>query len=345
VLALAAVGTVVVATGGDDGDRPASAPDIGTGPDGRLTRADWTGTATGVFRGTSAQEVAEYEQWLGSPVDHVVDFPAYANWYDISSPDYLLEEWQASGRRLVLSLPMLPTDVAGVSLQAGAAGEYDEYFRTLGEKLVSYDLQDVILRPGWEFDLETSSWHATDPAVFIEYWRRIVAAMTSAPGQEFRFAWNPNNGPAGAVDAADFYPGGDVVDYVAVDVYDVAGAPGTYPIPDDCTGECATDRHRTVWNGFVYGGDRGLRFWSQFAERQDKPMALPEWGVWEHTDGIGGGDDPYFIERMHEFITDPDNRVAFHGYFEDTNSQGTHRLQEGGLFPEASARYRELFGG
>lgn len=308
----------------------------------RLTRADWDGTAAGVFRGTDAGEVAAFEEWLGAPVDVVVDFPARANWYDISSPDYLLEEWQDTDLRLVLSVAMLPTDVDGVSIEAGADGEYDEYFRTLGEKLVSYGFEDAILRIGWEFNLDSWPWYTDDADAWTTYFRRIVEQLRQADGQQFRIDWNVNNGPGGP-DPVDYWPGDDAVDFVGVDAYDVAGRPGIYPIPADCTGSCAAERRQRAWDEVVYGGERGLRFWSDFAEEHDKQLSLPEWGVWERPDGIGGGDNPAYIEQMAWFINDPGNRVGYHAYFESGGVTGTHRLMTG--FPQSAARFRQLFGG
>ncbi|WP_409331687.1 glycoside hydrolase family 26 protein [Trujillonella humicola] len=305
-------------------------------------RPGWEGAMVGVFRSTNAEEVEAYEAWLGRPLDLVVDIPARANWFDISAPDYLLEEWQQAGRRLVMGLAMLPEEVDGVSIEAGARGEYDEYFRTLGERMVAYGLEDSVLRVGWEFNLESWPWYTTDAETWIRYFQRIVDAMRSVPGQAFQFDWNVNNGNSRGMDPVDFYPGDDYVDYVGVDAYDVAGS--VYPVPSGCTGDCAQDYHQRAWDDVVYGGDRGLRFWSEFAASRGKLLSLPEWGVWERFDGTGGGDNPFYIEQMARFIADPANAVGYQAYFEDDNSQGSHRLM-GGEFPRSTERYLELFGG
>ncbi|TFV61213.1 UNVERIFIED_ORG: hypothetical protein E4P37_19135 [Bacillus sp. AZ43] len=307
-----------------------------------LTRDSWTGPATGVFRGTSEDEIRAYEEWLGSPVAVVVDFSARSNWYEIAEPDYLLEEWRGTDRRLVLSVPMLPTDVAGTTIAAGADGEYDDYFRTLGEKLVDHDLADSILRIGWEFNIASWPWHTEVAGDWTEYFRRIVDQFRDVEGQAFRFDWNVNNGP-GPVDAVDFYPGDDYVDFVGVDAYDIAGVEGGYPPPDGCTDACLQDLRVRVWNDLIHGGERGLRFWSDFAKDHDKQMSLPEWGLWDRFDGTGGGDNPYYIEQMAAFIADPDNAVAYQAYFENANDTGTHRLMTD--LTDSGARFRELLGG
>ena len=341
--AVAVLVAIVVALLQVTGDEPQpSGPAVSSDDVPRLTRADWNGTAAGVFRGTDADEVRGFEEWLGAPMDVVLDFPARATWYDISSPDYLLEEWQDSELRLVLSVAMLPTDVAGVSIQAGAEGEYDEYFRTLGEKLVSYGFEDAILRIGWEFNLDSWPWYTDDAEAWTTYFRRIVAQLREVEGQQFRIDWNVNNGPGGP-DPVDYWPGDDAVDYVGVDAYDVAGREGVYPIPADCTGSCAAERRERAWDDVVYGGERGLRFWSEFAEQHDKQLSLPEWGVWERSDGIGGGDNPRYIEQMADFIADPENHVGYQAYFESEGVVGTHRLMT--ALPDSGNRFRQLFSG
>ncbi len=307
----------------------------------RLTREDWEGTAVGVFRRTEPDEVTAYEEWLGRDVPLAVDFSARDTWYDISSPGYLFEAWEGEDRRLVLGVAMVPSDVDGVSIDAGADGEYDEHFRELAENLVEAGQEDAILRIGWEFNLDTWKWSTGDEEAWKAYYRRIVEEMRSVEGAAFRYDWNPNNGSS-EHDAVEYYPGDDVVDYIGVDAYDVDG--GTYPYPDDCDDDCRLELQQEAWETRIHGGDRGLEFWSGFARDHDKQMSLPEWGVWEKKDGTGGGDNPYYIEQMADFIEDPDNAVGYQAYFENTNDGGNHRLMEGD-FPQAERVYRERFGG
>jgi len=236
---------------------------------------------------------------------------------------------------------MLPNDVDGVSIQKGADGEYDKYFRQLGEGLVDAGQEDAILRIGWEFNLDSWAWSTGDEEAWKAYYRRIVETMQSVEGAEFRYDWNVNNASS-KYDAVDYYPGDDVVDFIGVDAYDVDG--GSYPYPDDCDDACRLERQQQAWEGRIYGGDRGLKFWSEFAAEHDKQMSLPEWGNWDRNDGTGGGDNPYYIERMADFIEDPDNAVGYQAYFETNNDGGRHRLMEGD-FPDAAAVYLERFGG
>jgi hypothetical protein len=309
------------------------------GPD-TLDRDDWSGSALGVFRSTDPAEVEAFEQWLGRPVDVIVDFSARANWYDISAPDYLLDAWRGKGYTLVLGVAMLPTDVPGVSILEGATGAYDDWYRTLAEHLVAGGFPDAVLRIGWEFNSDDWPWATADAQAWATYFRRIVDALRSVPGQRLRIDWNVNNG-SNSYDAVRYWPGDAYVDYVGVDVYDLWDGDDAGTEHRDCTGACLEQGAREAWGTRIFGGSRGLRFWSEFAAERDKQLSLPEWGAWSRVDHRGGGDNPYFIDRMAAFISDPGNRVGYHGYFEHAGALGTHRLMTD--LPDAGQRYRAAF--
>ncbi len=298
-------------------------------------------TKTAVFRGTEVQQVRQYQSWLGQKVDYIVDFSSRNTWEQIVDPAYMLNQWRNSGFRPVYSTALLPEQDQSASIEMGATGAYDHYFAGLGRNLVAAGQGDAILRLGWEFNLDSSRWGAGSPKQFVAYWRHAVAALRSVPGQRFEFDWNPNNGK-NKYDAVAYYPGDDVVDYVGVDAYDVAYSRNTYPYPGDCDQACRLERQQNAWARSIYGGSRGLHFWSRFAAHHGKPMSLPEWGLWERPDGHGGGNDDYYLTKMHEFISDPDNDVAYQSYFEFDGADGTHRLM-GQDFPGAGGTFRSLF--
>lgn len=291
----------------------------------------------GVFRGTEPAQVRAFERWLGADVPYALDFSSRDSWRDIADPEYMIEAWQGSGRRMVYSVALLPSD-GDHSMRRGARGDYDRYFRELARNLVAGGQEDAILRLGWEFNLTAWKWSTDDPQDFIAYWRHIVRAMRSVPGQDFEFDWNVNVGDT-AHEAHRYYPGGSYVDYVGVDAYDISWTPDTYPYPRDCDGACRLARQKQVWDR-IHGGHYGLLYWSDFARSKKKPMSLPEWGLWDRPDGHGGGDNPYFIEQMHAFVDDPQNRVAYQVYFEVDVADGDHRLA---TFTRAGATFRRLF--
>jgi hypothetical protein len=324
LVVLAVAATVVVARSGDD-----------TKPTGAAATVP-----LGVFRQTDAAKVAAFQTWLGRPVNDVVDFSARNTWNDIAKPDYLLKEWQNTNYRLIYAVPMLPTDESA-SMDAGATGAYDAYFTTLAQELVKSGQEDAVLRIGWEFNLASWPWSIANEKVYVAYFRHIVTAMRSVSGQKFQIDWNVNNGQS-AYDGQWYYPGDDVVDSIGVDAYDVTGA--VYPYATNCDAACRLATQKKAWDEHIYGGERGLKYWSAFARSHGKPLSLPEWGLWQRPDGTGGGDDPYYLQQMYNFITDRANNVSYQAYFElNYGADGSHSLEES--FPVSAQLYRKLFGG
>jgi len=320
----------------------------------------FTWGAPGIAKGYQDQ----FTDWLGRPIDMALDFQPLDSWEAIEGEVGQLRAWSkwvqaAPGRRLVLSVQLFPNGPKASatgnaqgkpSLEEGAAGAYNEHFRRLAEKLVSFHLENSILRLGWEFNGGWYNYRAVKKeASFAEYWRQIVKTMRGVPGaQNLQYCWNPANTILQS-DARKCWPGDEYVDYVGVDVYDQSWAPETYPIPSDATPDEQLKRWKQAWSDWNFSKQhQGLEMWSEFASEHHKPLAIPEWGVCSRKDGHGGGDDTYFIEQMYKFINDPANDVAFHCYFNVNAPDGAHQLTpKNGVptqFPNSAKRFKELFG-
>ena len=328
----------------------------------------------GVYRwANGTRNVDAFAAWLGQDVVWGEDFIGSESWSNVAWPVWWLETWAKwvkakPGRRLVLAVPMLtgPVDGSGpqqgdigkgvpVSLEKGAHGEYNPYFKQLAENLVKFGLADAVLRPGWEFNGDWYAWRAKGKAAeFAEYWRQMVTAMRAVPGAEkLQFCWNPTLGDQ-QFPAEQAWPGDAFVDFVGLDVYDETWNENTYPWPPGTTDADRAARQAKVWNEWLFGSKWGLAFWAKFAHEHKKPLAIPEWGLVSSENGHGGLDNVLFIERMKAFISDPANNVAWHCYF-DVNAPGHHHQVSSGVgehgqpdkteFPRASARFAELFGG
>ncbi|HSL59054.1 MAG TPA: DUF4214 domain-containing protein, partial [Acidimicrobiales bacterium] len=151
----------------------------------------------------------------------------------------------------------------------------------------------------------------------VTAWRRWVDIMRAVPGNRFTVDWNPAGGQHALRDAERAYPGDPWVDRIALDVYDGwyhrGWRPGIDPVPTPAERDA-------VWRE-ILDGDRGLRFWRDFAAARGKPLSFPEWGLrtWAESDGRvhGGGDHPVFVQRMHALISDPRWNVDYHAFWED----------------------------
>ena len=317
--------------------------------------------------------VDAFAAWLGRDSVWGLDFVGGESWSNVGWPVFWLEHWSKwvkakSGRKLVLSIPILagPVDGSGpkqgdvgvnvaVSLEKGAAGDYNIHFQQLAENLVKFGLADTILRPAWEFNGDWYAWRAKGKtAAFAEYWRQIVATMRAVPGAgKLKFCWNPTLGDQ-QFPADEAWPGDAFVDFVGVDVYDETWNAETYPWPPDAGATEIERRQKKVWNEWIVNSPRGLAFWTKFAKSHGKPLAIPEWGLVSADHNHGGKDNPHFIAQMHAFLMDPANGVAFHCYFDINETTLRHQLspgvagtgkKEGTEFPKSAARFKALFAG
>ena len=281
-------------------------------------------TPHGVYAGGgNPAAVAAFGDWLGKPPEVALDYLEWTSWVDIAQPTWLLDQWEAEPYSLVLSVPMLPND--GSTLLQGASGAYDHHFTQLAQNLVARGLEATVVRLGWEFNHEWFPWYAgADTASFVTYWRRIADAMRAVEGANFTFEWSANLGGGLALETA--YPGDAYVDTIGLDVYNHDWHPGWQdPV--------------TRWSN-LRSKDYGLNWHRDFAAAHGKQVTFPEWGMIVRTDGHGGGDDPYFVERMHEWIEQGD--TAFHVYFDLDTDETTNSMTKG-WFPQGARRYRELF--
>jgi len=318
--------------------------------------------------GLKKGEMEAYAKWLNRTSVWPQSHQAKETWEQVRGEKWQLgawSEWMAAnpGNRFTLSVSILPGgwDRKGpkagigagepVSFEKGAAGDYNEHFRVLAENLVKYNLGDAILRPAWEFNGGWMPWRVTnakEAELFAEYWRQIVKTMRAVPGAEnLHFNWNPNIGYQ-SYPPDKSWPGDEYVDSIGLDIYDDGYIPDTYPFPEGASEEEIEARRKKVWD-FHLNSQYGLRWWSKFARKHGKPLAIPEWGVNIKKDGKGGLDNVLFVEGMHEFITDPENNVLFHCYFDIQAPDGHHQLSPGmndfqTEFPKAAARFKELFG-
>jgi hypothetical protein len=323
----------------------------------------------GVYGGAlGVADVDAFAAWLGRPSVWAEDNTGSESWNNVAYPIWWLSGWGAwakgkPDRRLILGIPIVPGPLDGsgptkgdidvgkpVSLELGATGAYDHHYTRLARALVEHGLGNTILRLGWEFNGDWYAWRAEGKAAaFAAYWRRIVTAMRAVPGTEqLHFCWNPSLGNQ-RMPAESAWPGDEFVDFIGLDVYDVSWVPDTYPWPKGTTEADVEARRTKAWDLWIRTPERGLTWWARFAAAHGKKLAVPEWGVCEGPDDHGGLDDVRFVERMHDFVTDPAGGIAFHCYFDAKASDGRHELSPGGkgaresAFPRASARFRELF--
>jgi hypothetical protein len=280
----------------------------------------------GAFLGSDGRAVdatSRFSSWVGATVVVGHTYLPGNSWRDLEGPDWALDPWSAwrvarPERMLVLNVPMvapneppLGDQEAAALLRQGAAGRYDEHFRTLAERLVRRQATDTIIVLGWEMNGTTYSGRcAPDPQAWKQYWRRIVAAMRSVPGQRFRFDFAPVRG-AQAVPWPLCYPGDDVVDIIGMDSYDQK--PGR------------------TFSDFIHQ-PYGLQDQADFAAAHGKLLSYPEWGLYDY------GDDPSYVRNMHAWFS------AHNVAYQTITDYCPHGVWACGANPASSHAYRHLFG-
>ena len=236
--------------------------------------------------------------------------------------------WRGSGYQLVLGVPILPGGT-GATLAAGASGAYNGYFVTLAQNLISQGEAGAYLRLGWEFNATWYNWsvqNAGDAANFAAYFRNIVDAMRSVPGERFRFVWNPNGDGPTNYTPDQAYPGSRYVDFVGSDVY------------GNCW--CSPFTPQSGWASQL-SHPWGLDWLASFAAQVGRPIVFPEWSVDYRPDGHGLGDDAYFIHQFAAWIGQ--NGVAWTNIFSYNAPDQENNILDG-HFPSALAAFRADFG-
>jgi hypothetical protein len=278
--------------------------------------------AVGVYVGNKPPDVSAFEGWLGRPVDAVLAYTGDKSWadYDGSVP-WAVALWSGLDRSAMWSVPLIPR---GASLELAASGAYNAHYRRAARQLAAFRPQDrtVYVRTAWEWNGDWFPWSvkASTVATFIAAWRQFVDTFRSV-SPRFRFDWCPALGRT-PFRWEDAYPGDAYVDVIGIDVYDESRWTGI----DEPEARFAHQRSRSY----------GLDWVAAFAASRRKPISVAEWGV----GGNGSGDNPVFVQRMHQWIAG--HPVIYHAYW-NSNADYPGQLSKG-QHPRAAAKYRELFG-
>lgn len=302
----------------------------------------------GAYSGpTNISGVNAVGTFLGHNLKYAMEFLNGSTWSSITATGYPLTNWQSSGYNMIWGLPILPntyspstnindTTGSAYGLMQGAQGQFNQYWVTVANNLVSDGYGSSIIRLAWEFNGGWFPWAANGQQTnFIQYWQNIVNEMRSVSNQHFIFEWNPTLGDQGVGDLATYYPGDSYVDLVGEDVYDSNWS--NYP-------GCQAN-----WNNMLTES-YGLNWFASFATLHNKPMTFPEWGLGfgtyptncgtlSNTGGqVGGGDNAYFVSHIA-------NWIDTHNVYEATVwNDGSGTVPSSGTFPQATDAIISGFG-
>lgn len=325
------------------------------------------------------QSVLGYEAWLGRKVDYVLEFQETKDTDDhLAWPSYMSNYYTTTKlgtRKLSIGATLSSRSTSDYytrqySWQQLADGAYDSVWTNMGTRLVASGQKDCILRGPHEFNIQDFL-HRVMPGeetAFIAAWRRWHGKVRAA-GFTGLITFNPVSGDYRTVDASVCYPGDAYVDLIDLDLYDNWYDRGTSPTSTDAagvgTGPRSLTEQQNKWNEMVngWGQGRGLAFWRNFAVTHNKGMAFSEWGMGDYFNdngGLnhGGGDNAWYVEKMSDFILDPNyppgspGGVVYHAFWEHAASNGVQPNSAANPdsgrsipVPKARAAFLARFGG
>lgn len=286
----------------------------------------------GWLSGASASDINGFESWLGHDVGVYSVWTGRETWQTLDNIGWLPTTSQYAGR-LSIGLAMLPDDDSSATLSNCAAGDYDSDYAKMGQTLTSIGRGDSFLRLGWEMNGDWYRWSIANasPSVWKSCWDHEVDALRSTDPQA-EIVWNPNNQTSYDMlgKAMSYYPGDNYVDIVGVDYYDQWAPMNTQQAWDAKYNVTESD-----------GMPEGIGAFLKFANQHGKPLAVPEWGV---SNGAGGGDDdPFYIEKMHDFFAANAGDLAYEAYFDEWSQCSLSGLLGATAFPKSASEYRQLW--
>ncbi|MBR0696887.1 glycoside hydrolase family 26 protein [Bradyrhizobium lablabi] len=261
-----------------------------------------------------------WEKWLGQTQSSVigVDFYGQETWEDFHKFNWVPGVWKKlnPARNVVWSVPLT---ITGTPLADVAEGQHDAEFEAAARAIADAQPK-AIIRLGWEMNISNMGWFIKGQEdQYVRAYRRAVQIFRRH-SSDFTFDWCPGWGLQDAP-ADRAYPGDDVVDYIGLDVYDFK-LEGTV---------------EERWRNFYLKAPFGLEWQRDFAALHGKRMSYPEWGIGN------SGDNPYFIQKMHDWLNANRDSVAYAAYF---NVDGLWPTQiDTGRFPQSQELFRTLFGG
>jgi len=257
--------------------------------------------AFGVF-GHTASKVAAFEAMAGTVMDFVDMHPG---WESLIPPGFGAGWWYApligQPYTLHVSCPMYGPDGVGV--------DHAAYFAQAAAAVYAAGFRKVWWRLGTEFNLP-NPWTCTDSnyTQWITRFRQASAAIRGAT-PDATILINVNEGNSQSCSNATTLA---VVEALAAD-YDVLSVDyyDQYPpIFND------SQRDARFGTATTFGT---INYWLAAARRLGRKFALPEWGVSSGTQWAGnaGGDNPYYINAVFDWLGANADTVSLVSYFEE----------------------------
>jgi hypothetical protein len=185
-----------------------------------------TGISTGSGGGAwPAEGLHYYQSRLG--VSHT---PALYNWFEDFGSTGSYNEFdptpfdQADDRNMT---PMVSLHSHTAPLQSIAAGDHDAYLHRWANAARDWTIsrdKDILLRFAHEMNGEFHPWsvgvNGNTAEDYVAAWKRVHGILRQESAMQVKLVWSPiEHTPHDSATFEEVYPGGEYVDWVAVDTY------------------------------------------------------------------------------------------------------------------------------
>jgi hypothetical protein len=289
----------------------------------------WTGN------GMSASRTIAAERWIGHRYDFTTVYPGYGTWAEMADSAWTITLMKGWTGRFAYGLPLLPNNRRG-QWNDILSGKRDSVFRKIARDLKNGGRGDAAVRVGLEGNGNWFAWGATYSTApqFRKAFQRVVRIMRKeSPKLTFWFDTSSGFGLQGQHNRMDalkvLYPGDAYVDGISMDHYDFWELQA---------------KNITAWNRSLKPvKGPGLLDAALFARAHKKGFAVPEWGVHGGSGVHAGGDNAFFVRKMHDFFLAFKDVLVFECYFNEPDSYIRNSIFSPVQMPKASAMYRKLF--
>jgi hypothetical protein len=280
--------------------------------DARPADAAWPG-ATGLSGvdgdpSLDAASVNAFCTWRGRACGVAHTYTDRTSWTSMTSGSgWVFDNFAGFAGRLVVSQSLVPNGAHG-DLAACASGAHDQDWKNFGSLMVRKGRPDTIVRLGWEFNGTFMSWWAENTQTWIDCYRHAALGIRATdPDAVFDWTINAHSTPSkvcGGV-STNCYPGDDVVDIVGIDDYD------HYPSAPT----------KTKFDQ-IAAAPEGMTWLYAFAAAHGKKFSVGEWGVVPGSAGNTTGENPPFVQWMHDWFAAHAAGMAYEAYFNNCAAGG-----------------------
>jgi hypothetical protein len=268
----------------------------------------------------------QFFDWRNREGDAIMYFTGRESFSALS---WLRDDLTAWPGYRIIAVSSQPT---GQSNAATAAGTNNAFWVQYGLNLKNKGWNDgrTIVRLNWEANGNWYSWSWVNggAAQYVNAFKNVVNSIrVHAPLTKFDFCLNKDSQNGGVVwqtQIADPLIG--FIDSIGLDHYDHGPAQNT----------------ETSWSTAV-AQDPGLTSVSTYCRANGLKMSLDEWGLSRGGTGFtGGGDNPFFLNKMWAWINANTDVLAIETYYNDNGAPATflHKVFPDTDNPTASAVYR-----